>query len=95
VLAFFVPEIMMWGTMRQAKGDPEIRLRLTDAGLGADVSGAAATYEWKAFRDAQETRDFWLLRRYGGVKIPVPKEPLSSEQVDQIRALLRENGLLR
>ncbi|GIH06344.1 hypothetical protein Rhe02_44110 [Rhizocola hellebori] len=95
VLAFFIPEIMMWGTMRQAKGDPETRLRLTDQGLSADVSGASATYEWKAFRTARETRDFWLLRRHGGVSIPVPKAPVSSEQADQIRAVLRENGLLR
>ena len=94
VLAFFIPEIMMWGTMRQAKGDPETRLRLTDEGLSADVSGATATYEWKAFRLARETRDFWLLRRHGGVSIPVPKASLSTEQTDQVRALLRENGLL-
>jgi hypothetical protein len=95
VLAFFVPEIVMWGTLRQAKGDKETRLRLTDEGISADVSGAATTFEWTAFRTARETRDFWLLRRYGGVNIPVPKEPLSAEQVDQVRTLLRENGLLR
>jgi hypothetical protein len=95
VLAFFLPEIMMWGTMRQSKGQPETRLRLTDQGLSADVSGAAATYEWKAFRTARETPDFWLLRRHGGVSIPVPKAPLSAQQADQIRAVLRENGLLR
>jgi hypothetical protein len=94
-LAFFVPEIVMWGTLRQAKGDKETRLRLTDEGLSADVSGAATTFEWAAFRMARETRDFWLLRRYGGVNIPVPKGPLSAEQVDQVRTLLRENGLLR
>jgi hypothetical protein len=94
-LAFFIPEIMMWGTMRQTKGEQETRLRLTDTGVSADVSGATATYEWKAFRTARETRDFWLLRRHGGVSLPVPKSGLSTEQADQVRVLLRDNGLLR
>ncbi len=95
VVAFFIPEIMIWGTMRQSKGDPETRLVLTDDGMSADVGTASAAYEWKAFRSARETRDFWLLRRQGGASIPVPKGPLSPEQADEVRAVLRQNGLLR
>ncbi len=95
LVAFFIPEVVMWGTMRKSKGELEARLRLTDAGVSEDFSGATTALAWQDFRDARETRDFVVLRRPGGASIAVPKARLNEEQHGQLLAVLRENRLLR
>jgi hypothetical protein len=94
LVAFFIPEVVMWATARQFKGELEAGLRLTDVGVSQEFAGATTDLEWQDFSDARETKDFLMLRRPSGPSLAVPKARLSEPELTQLRDVLRAHRLL-
>jgi hypothetical protein len=70
------------------------RWLLTADGLESSTELSSVTHPWSAFRRGSIVDDAYLLFLDGAVIVDIPRSPLAAEQDTELRALLRERGIL-
>jgi hypothetical protein len=91
IAAYEVPQIQTRRAMRRNPSiQGEIVLLISDMGIEATFATGKSELRWQAFVKCKETAQLFVLSTSPQRATYIPKRVLSSQQIEELRALLRE-----
>lgn len=88
-----LPELAALLTLKRLRGRRTQHVTIAENGVQSITENSSSRHDWSAFSAARETSKFWLLT-CGGGSLALPKVLLTTEQVQWLRVMLRQHGLL-
>lgn len=102
ILMTLLMGLFVWISSRRAitqsyRSNPGLQAPLTYTFSTANIEVRSGeyqgAYEWNAFREVRELKDWFVLQQAGIMVNPVPKKDISPEQQVALRELFKEKGL--